>query len=275
MGKLLEKLRQVGQGGGGSFGFFGRSQSAAQPARPAAIVVRIAPTDAAAAEAAAKAGADMVLISEWKRGADISAVKAALESGGVLWGVEYSGGADDEVVKEAQQAGAGFLTLGERASVAPLYDKPDQFDRVITLTAPTTELDFLYFRMASALPARAGIVALPISVAKLPNLTVAEFTRLAPLAATVRFPVLVAVDETPSLQATRALIHLGFDGIVLAATGAEKIGKQVQALRADLETIPLDEAQDRDGVSLGGLMGNLGASATPERPEPDKEPEHE
>lgn len=275
MGKLIDKLRQVGQGGGGSFGFFGRGQSANAPARPAAVFVRLAASDVAAAEAAGKAGADAVIVTDWKPGIDIASIKAALESASVVWGVEYASGEDDEVAQAAQKAGAGFLVLGERAPAAHVYDKPEQFDRVVTLAAPSSELDILLYRMANVLPAQAGLLTLPTSVAELPSLPIAEFTRLALLAASIRFPLLVAVDAAPSLKAARALVRMGFDGIVLSGVGADKIGKQVQTLRADLEQIPLSEAQDHEGVSLGGLMGNLGAGVQPERKEPDKEPEHE
>src|SRR5579864_1655444 len=140
MGKLIDKLRQVGQGGGGSFGFSGRGQSANSPARPAAVFVRLAASDVAAAEAAGKAGADVVIVTDWKPDADIGSIKAALESASVVWGVEYVGGADDEDAQAAQKAGAGFLVLGEHAPATLAYDKPEQFDRVVTLTAPSTEL---------------------------------------------------------------------------------------------------------------------------------------
>lgn len=275
MGKLIDKLRQVGQGGGGSFGFFARGQSANAPARPAAVFVRIAASDVAAAEAAGKAGADVAIVTDWKPGADVSSIKAALESASVVWGVEYSGGADDDVAQAAQKTGAGFLILGERAPATHVYDKPEQFDRVVTLTAPSSELDILLYRMSNVLPAQAGLVTLPIGVSELSHVSIAEFTRISLLAASVRFPLLVAVDTAPDLKAARALVRLGFDGIVLSGLSADKIGKQVPALRADLEKIPLSEAQDTEGVSLGGLMGNLGTGVQPERREPDKEPEQE
>lgn len=275
MGKLIDKLRQVGQGGGGSFGFFGRGQSANSPARPAAVFVRLAVSDVAAAEAAGKADADAVIVTDWKPGVDIASIKAALESASVVWGVEYADGGDDEVAQAAQKAGAGFLVLGEHAPATHVYDKPEQFDRVVTLSAPSSELDILLYRMANVLPAQVGLLALPISAAELPSLTIAEFTRLSLLAASIRFPLLVAVDAAPNLKATRTLVRLGFDGIVLSGIGADTIGKQVQTLRADLEQIPLSEAQEHEGVSLGGLMGNLGAGVQPERKEPNKEPEQE
>ncbi len=277
MGKLIEKLRQVGQGSGGSFGFFGRGQAAGAPARPAAVLVTLEATHVAAAEAVAKAGVDAVIVSGWKPGADLTAIKTALESATTLWGVEYAGGADEDVAAAAQQAGAGFLLLGADAPAAPLYDQAEQFDRVVTLTAPHAEMDLLLYRMSSALPAQAALITLPVSMRDLPKQSIGDFTRLALLAASVRFPVLAAVDETPDLRASRALVRLGFDGIVLngASASPERIAQQAQSLRADLEKIPLSEGHEHEGVSLGGLIGAFGAPAQPERREPEKDPDHE
>lgn len=274
MGKLIEKLRQVGQGGGGSFGFFGRGQAAATPARPAAVLVTLTASNVAAAEAVAKAGADVVIIAGWKPGADVADIKTALESANTLWGVEYSGGADDDIATAAQQAGAGFLLLAAEAPAAPLYDQPDQFDRVVTLTTPSTEMDLLLYRMVNSLPAQAALITLPVGMRDLPKQSINDFMRLALLTASVRFPTLAMVDETPDLRASRALVRLGFDGIVLAGVGAspDQLAQQVQTLRADLEKIPLSEAEGHEGVSLGGLMGTLGA-AQPERREPEKAPD--
>jgi 2-methylisocitrate lyase-like PEP mutase family enzyme len=277
MGKLIDKLKQVGQGNGGSFGFFGRGQAPSSPARPAAVLVTLTVTDTAAAEAAAKAGADGIIIAGWKPSADVKAIKSTLESANVLWGVEYSGGAEEEVATAAQQAGAGFLLLGPEAQAAPLYDQPEQFDRVVTLSAPNSEMDLLLYRMANALPAQAALITLPVGMRDLPKQSVSDFARLALLSSSVRFPLLAVVDETPNLRAARTLVRLGFDGIVLTGVGAsaDQIAQQIQSLRADLEKIPLSEGQEREGVSLGGMISNLGAGVQPERREPEKDPDHE
>lgn len=277
MGKLIEKLKQVGQGSGGSFGFFGRGQTPSAPARPAAVLVTLAASDTAGAEAAAKAGADAVIIAGWKPNADVKAIKSALESANVLWGVEYSGPAEDDIAPAVQQAGAGFLLLGAEAPAAPLYDQSEQLDRVITLSAPNSEMDLLLYRMANALPAHAAMITLPVGMRDLPKQSVSDFARLALLSSSIRFPLLAVVDETPNLRAARTLVRLGFDGIVLTGVGAsaDQISQQVQSLRSDLEKIPLSEGQEHEGVSLGGLIGNLGAGVQPERREPEKEPDHE
>lgn len=277
MGKLIEKLRQVGQGSGGSFGFFGRGQAASTVARPAAVLVILTASSVASAEAVAKAGADAIIVTGWKPGSDLTAIKAAMESANVLWGVEYAGGSDDDVTGAAQKAGADFLLLGDEAPAAPLYDKPEQFDRAMTLSAPKNEMDLLLYRTANTLPAQVAFVGLPVGVHDLPNLPVSEFARLALLTAAVRFPLMAQVDEAPTLRASRILVRLGFGGIVLSGVGAsaDLIVQQVQTVRADLERIPMSEAQDHEGVSLGGLLGNLGTGVNPERREPEKDPDHE
>src|SRR5487761_1966553 len=277
MGKLIEKLQQVGQGSGGAFGFFARGQTASAPARPAAVLVTLTASRGAAAEAVAKAGADAVIFAGWKPGADLAALKAAMESASVLWGVEYAGGDDLDVVAAAQKAGAGFLLLGPEAPAVALYDQPEQFDRVVTLSAPRYELEMLAYRMTIALPAQVALVSLPVGMRDLPRQTISDYARLALLTSSVRFPVLVTVDETPDLRAIRTLVRLGFDGIVLSGVGMslEQLTQQVQRLRADLEKIPLSEAHGHEGGSLGGFLGNLGAGVQPERREPDKQPDHE
>ncbi|MGH2503726.1 MAG: hypothetical protein ACRDID_14550, partial [Ktedonobacterales bacterium] len=219
MGKLIEKLRQIGQGGGGSFGFFGRGQGSSAVARAAAVVVTLGAAEVAAAEAAAKAGVDAVIIAGWKPGADVSAIKTAMESASTLWGVEYAGGSEEDVTDAAQKAGAGFLLLGADAPAAALYEKVEGFDRVITLTTPESEMDLLHFRIANTLPAQAGLAPLPVGVADLPNLPLSQVTRLAMLTSTARLPLLAVVDDLPSLRAIRMLVRLGFDGVVIAGAG--------------------------------------------------------
>jgi hypothetical protein len=159
----------------------------------------------------------------------------------------------------------------------PLYDQVEQFDRVVTLSAPNSEMDLLLYRMTNALPAQAALITLPVGMRDLPKQRISDFARLALLSASVRFPLLAAVDETPSLRAARTLVRLGFDGIALSGVGASavQIAQQIESLRADLEKIPLSEGQEHEGVSLGGLVGNLGAAAQPERRDPEKEPDHE
>ncbi len=220
MGKLIEKLRQVGQGSGGSFGFFGRGQTASVPARPAATLLTLAASQVDAAEAAAKAGIDIVVIAGWKPGADISAIKTALESASTLWGVEYSGGADAEVAAAAQKAGANFLLLGPDAPASALYEQTEQFDRVVTLSAPASEMDLLLYRMANALPAQAAVIQMPVGMRDLPKQTIVEAARLALLTSSVRFPLLAMVDEAPGMAAALALVRLGVDGIMVSGVGA-------------------------------------------------------
>src|SRR5215831_9245898 len=122
MGKLVEKLHQVGQASGGGFGFAGRAASSSRKPRPAAVLITLSSADAAGAEAAAKAGVDGVLITGWTPGADIGRLKSALLAGGTLWGVEYGGPTGEGVLTAASEAGAAFVVLGPSAPAAVLFN---------------------------------------------------------------------------------------------------------------------------------------------------------
>ncbi len=272
MGKLIEKLQQIGQGPTGSLGFTPRRDNG-NTARPAAVLVTLRAVDTGAAEAVAKAGADAIIIAGWKPGANITAFKAAVESSRALWGVQYHGAGDDEPVKAAREAGAGFILLGEDAAVGALFDEPGQMqiDRVVTISAPKSEMDLLTLRVINSLPAQAALVALPAGVADLSALSVPAFAQMAIIAESLRFPLLATVNDAPDLRASRALIRLGVDGIVLSGIGveADTLASQVRTVRADLEKIP--PLSQREGINLSGLMGAMGAA--PSKPEPTPTPE--
>ncbi len=272
MGKLIEKLQQIGQGSSGSLGFTPRRDNGIK-ARPAAVLVTLRATDVGMAEAAAKAGVDAIIIAGWKPSANITTIKAAIESERTLWGVQYNGAGDDEPVKAASEAGAGFILLGEDAAVGALFDGAEQIDRIVTISAPQSEMDLLTLRVINALPAQAALVTLPAGVADLPALPVPAFAQLAVIAETLRFPLLASVDDAPDMRASRALVRLGVDGVVLSGVGVKEdmLVSQVRAVRADLEKIP--PRSQREGISLSGLMGVMGA--TPAKPEPAPTPEIE
>ena len=272
MGKLLEKLRQVGQGSSGSLGFMPRRDSGA-PARPAAVLVTLRAADTGAAEAAAKAGADGIIIAGWKPGANVSAIKAIAESSAAVWGVQYEGAGDDEPMKAARAAEAAFILLGEDAAAGALFDEAGQTDRVISISAPQSEMDLLTLRVLNTLPAQAALVTLPAGVSDLSALPVPAFARLAIMGEALRFPLLAMVNDAPDMSASRALIRLGMDGVVLSGVGVEEdhLASQVRAVRADLEKIP--PRSEREGINLTGLMGGLGAA--PGKPAPETEPDEE
>ena len=275
MGKLIEKFQQIRQGSSGSLGFMPRRDNGTA-ARPAAVLVTLSASEASVAEAVAKAGVDAVIISGWKPGANITTIKTALESGQALWGVRYSGAGGDEPVKAAREAGAAFILLGEDAAAGALFDESGQndrngqIDRIVTISAPQSEMDLVTLRVINALPAQAALVALPAGVADLSTLPVPAFAQLAIIAESLRFPLLATVNDVPDMRASRALVRLGVDGIVLAGVGieADTLASQVRAVRADLEKIP---ARSEEGVNLSGLMGAIGV--TPAKPEPAPTPE--
>lgn len=272
MGKLIEKLQQIGQGSSGSLGFAPRRDGGSTP-RQAATLVTLRASDVAAAEAAAKAGVDGVIVAGWKPGANISTLSAALSASHTLWGVEYGGAGEDEPAKAAREAGAGFILLGDSAAVGALFDEANQFDRVVTIAAPTSELDYLTLRMTNALPAQVALVTLPTGVADLAGLSVAAFARLAAVAESLRFPLLAAVNDVPDLRACTALVRLGVDAIVLGGVGVEAsaLADQVRAIRADMEKVP--PRTQREGVSLGSMMSGAGGGLAPRRREPEPEPD--
>lgn len=270
MGKLIEKLQQIGQGATGSLGFMPRRENGSH-ARPAAVLVTLRAADATVAEAVAKAGVDAVIIAGWKPGANITTIKSAIESSQALWGVQYNGAGDDEPVKAAREAGASFILLGEDAAVGALFDETGQIDRIVSISAPQSEMDLLTLRVINALPAQAALVALPAGVADLSALPVPAFAQLAIIADSLRFPLFATVNDAPDLRASRALIRLGVNGIVLSGVGVEAsaLASQIRAVRADLEKIP--PLSQREGINLGGLMGMMGAG--PGKPEPAPTPE--
>ena len=269
MGKLIEKLQQVGRGSSNSMGFMPRRDNGSA-ARPAAILVTLRAPDTGAAEAITKAGADAVIIAGWKPGANINAIKAIVESSAAIWGVQYNGAGDDEPVKAAREAGAGFILLGEDAAAGALFDEAGQIDRIITISTPKSEMDLLTLRILNALPTQAALIALPAGAADLASLPVPAFALLAVIAESLRFPLLATVNDAPDMRASRAMVRLGIEGIVLPGVGVEAdvLASQVRSMRADLEKIP--PRSQREGINLTGLMG-----AAPGQPEPTRAPEIE
>ena len=280
MGKLIEKLQQVGQSGGGGLGFFGRSRETERKARPAAVLVALGVGDATAAEAAAKQGADAIIVTGWKpQGSSLSDIKHALTGSSAALGVELATGASgDDILKTAKEAGASFAVLPSSAPARILYEEVEQFDRVVTLNLPTDDMSLLLLRTQSLLPGQAALVRLDMPSPALANLTIADYARLRMVAESLRFPLLAVVKDVPDQAATSMLARLGVDGIVLSGAGATAttMGAQVQGVREALEATPIRD-KGESSVSVGGLMATAGTSLTPTRPEPERDPnpEHE
>ncbi|HUY78787.1 MAG TPA: hypothetical protein VMV29_18590 [Ktedonobacterales bacterium] len=278
MGKLIDKLQQVGKGGESGMGFARRASG--QAPRPAAVLVALRATDAAVAEAAAKNGADAVIITGWTPKTDVAPITKALASGGAatLWGVEVGELDADasETLKAARTAGASFAIVPATAPAAILFDEVEQFDRVVTLAQPDDQMALLLLRAANALPVQAAFVRLDLSSAALARLSVTDFTRLKLIAESLRFPLLVALpaNEAPDATATNVLVRLGVDGVTLQGTeaSAESVGAQVKAVREQLEKTPAPKDSGDGPISVGGLMGMGGLrQATRPAPEPDEE----
>jgi hypothetical protein len=280
MGKLVEKLHQVGQSSGSRLGFMGRADTAASKPRPAAVLVALNAGDSAAADSIVKVGVDAVLIKGWVPSADISQVKAVLESSHTVWGVEFTGSSSvaEGALKAAAEAGAGFVLVGPSAPAAVLFDEDRQLDLVVSVDAPKDDLGLLLLRAENLLQAQAALVQLPQSPALLGKLTISDFARLRLVFESLRFPALVMLNEMPEAETVKALVNLGADGIMLAGTMSKSeavLGKQVQTLLETLQALPVHESR-RSSVAIGGFMSGSGESLLPRRPgRPSPEPDEE
>lgn len=275
MGKLVEKLQQVGQASGGGFGFL-RTRGPERAPRPAAVFVSLGVKDVAGAEAAVKNGVDGILVSGWKPGADLSGIKGAVASNGAVWGVEYSGEgkAAGDALKSLQDAGADFAIIAGEAPAGLLFEELEQFDLGVATEVPKDDLGLVLQRAENLLPVRVALVQTRLTNGDLERLTVNEFARLRLVCEALRFPTLMTVDDAPEGSSVRLLVRMGVNGIVLAGTGVsgETLGAQVKALREALEKIPMrDEDHERGSVAIGGLMEASGKSLQKPAPEPEKE----
>src|SRR5215469_4563988 len=265
MGKLVEKLHQVGQATGNRFGFMGRADTNGHPPRPAALLVALGAGDTATAEASIKAGADGILITDWSPNSDIGRMKASLP-GDTLWGVEYAGAsvAPEGVQKAAAEAGAGFLLIGPSAPAAVLFDEDQRLDLLVVVEIPRDDPARLLLRAENLLPAHAALIQLPSSSSALSKMTVNEFARLRWVFETLRFPSLVRLSEAVQAETVKALVHLGAEGIIISgATGkSEAVAKQVQMIGETLQTLPVGESR-RSSVAIGGFMSGAGESLVP------------
>lgn len=282
MGKLLEKLQQISQGSNGAVGFLGlaRQQGQARAPRPAAVFVSVDARNVAAGEAALKQGADGVIVTGWKSGANVGAIKAAAEAGGGIFGVEYGSELYEEgVLKQAKEAGASFALVQGKSSAHVLVEEVEGFDIVVAVDVPKDDLGLVLMRAENMVPAQAALLRAELSPSGIAKMTVADFARLRLASEALRFPVLLTLAGAPDDAFVRTLARLGVSGLVLPAEGVsvEKLGSQVKALREQLEKTPI-RAEDRSPVAIGGLMDAGGASITPQRPsrrEPEPEPDEE
>ena len=271
MGKLVDKLQQVSQGGGSGFGFMARASE--RKPRPAAVLVTLGATDAGGAEAAAKQGVDAVIVTNWTPSTNVSAISKALAGPAIPWGVEIASGSEGEnVLKAAHDAGASFVVLAANAPARVLYEEVEQVDRVVTLDLPQSDMDILLLRSQSLLPAQVALVRLTQNAGTLANLSLGEYVKLRMVAESLRFPLLAIVRDTPDAQATTMLARLGIDGIVLSGAGvaAETLGAQVKAVREQLEKTPMRD-KGETSVSLNGMLAGSAVAAPHREPEPEHE----
>lgn len=271
MGKLLDKLRQVSQVTGTGMGFLGARTPARKP-RPAAVIVTLSTADIAAAEAVAKAGVDVVIVTDWRPGADLTQFKAALSAGenSPVWGIELNtpAVASEAALEEAHNAGAAFVVMDQRtpASALVAVQRLDGLETVITVEPPSDDLGLLLVRAENLLPAVGALLRAQLSPADLNTLDVGGFTRLRLLNESLRFPVLAPVTQAPDEAQTRLLVRIGVHGIVVPGVNAAgaALAEQVRTLREQLERTPAND-DDRPGVAIGGLMEAHTPTLEPER----------
>lgn len=276
MATLLDKLRQVNQVAGNGMGFLGARTPTHKP-RPAAVIVTLNTADIAAAEAIAKAGADVVILTDWRPGAELTQLKAALEAGdsGLVWGIELSAPAttSPEALEAAHAVGAAFVVMSQQTPASALVAarQIDGLETVIAIDPPADDLSLLLVRAENLLPAVAALLRAQLSPADLNTMDIGGFTRLRLLNESLRFPMLVTVTQPPDEAQTRLLARLGVRGIVLPGTktAGAALAEQVRTLREHLEQAPAHD-DDRASVAIGGLMASHTPTLEPgpERPQP-------
>ncbi len=278
MGKLTDKLEQVGQSSGTGFGFFGRSRAAEQKSRPAAVLVSLRASDTAVAESAAKNGVDAVIVSNWKPDANVSALVGTLSASNTLWGVDVAGESGSYgLLKRAQEAGASFAILDASASAHLLFEQLDHFDLVIALDLPKDDMGLMMLRSQNLLPVQTGLTSLALGKNQIGSLSVAEYLRLKLAVETLRFPLLTTLGDVPDEKTLPILVRIGFAGLILQGEGAsaDALGQQVKALREELENTSVRREEGSTAALLGGLVSTQGSSLQPERREPEREPDQE
>lgn len=282
MGKLVEKLQQIGQSSGSGLGFT-NSRTPTRKGRPAGVFVNVRATDSAIAQAAVQQGVDGLIVSGWEPGTDVSAIKEAIGTTSVIWGVESAAEQVDGAtfLKAIVEAGAGFAIFGRSASASVFVADVEKLDRVLTVDPPQDDMSLLLLRNQNVLAAQAVVLPLQLTRQQIAKLTVGEYTRLRVILESLRFPTLVTLKEAPEASSVATLVRLGADGFILPGEGASAavIGEQVKALREELEKTPT-RREESSTVLLGGMATAGGSGLTPptrrdpER-EPAPEPEHE
>lgn len=282
MGRLVEKLHEVGQGSGAGLGFFAPARAAERKARPMGVLLIGGAGDVAALRAGVEAGADGVVLAGWTPGGSSFAELTRALGKDTVWGVEPGRDLTPDTLKAAAEAGASFAVLGTDVPAAALFGELEKFDLVATIEAPTDELGLLGLRAVNLLPVQAALVETRLSAGSLDRLSVADYLRLRTVVESVRFPSLLTVDGAVGEAEAKTLVQLGADAVVLSAASAgAALGQQVRALVAALEATPAPKRAE-GGALLAGMLGFAGhqpslpqPSPRPGKPAPEPEPEKE
>ena len=287
MGKLLETLQRVSKGSGGGIGFLGRSRTQTKP-RAAGILVALSQPEAGLVEAVAKAGVDGVLFSAQrgksgsKVGTSVEAYRQAAEplhAANLPWGLDLTevvAALEPDALKTIREGGADCVAFPLSAPARLLQERPEGLDRIITLGNLRDDPMLLLARSVNLLSVQVAQFDFDLTSERLRELTIEELLRYRMLRETLRFPTLFSVSGDLSGEDLRTLVKLGASGLVLQPerdVTAAALGKQLVALREELERVPLNDDED-DVPSLSQLPGTSGKTGEPPKTQSDPSHQH-
>jgi len=245
MGKLIDTLHRAGKSTTPSIGFVGRSQSAAKT-KAAAIVVEVDASEQAIQDAV-KAGADVLILPP-------HATYTAAEASGVAWGVKVT---DAETITHADlkalhEKGANFVILPQTTPMRAINESVDHLERVLQVSPPTDDPLLVQFRTLNLIDIDVAVLDLRLTPKDLATLTIESFAKLRVLSETLRFPVIVTVQDIPTAEDVHTLVKLGAQGIWLTNATTPAIAQ----LRESLENVPREKDGAANVTGLGGTGAN-------------------
>ena len=258
MSKLLDMFSRVRRAQSSSgIGFVGKSKAGTKP-RVAALVVEFTDIDAAAAEAALKAGADGLLFAwDGKETSELEMLKQAIDAAKtgdeqVVCGLHITGGWDTlerDNLEQLKEAGVHYIVLPLHAPAHLLALKVKDLDLVVSV--PMREGD-MYPTFIRNLTAFDTITAVRLDfwlAGEVGTMSIEDMLHYRAVREAARFPALLNVrgdmDEADALT----LVTLGVQAIILTVSDmGAKTRKQVDALRELLAKVHQEE---KDAAALG------------------------
>jgi hypothetical protein len=190
MTKLIDTLQRPGKAGGPSIGFAGKSST---KTKAAAIIVKVAASESAI-EGAVAAGADVIVLDASESG---DAARAAQ----VTWGYDLRGKdsltVDD--LKSLKDRGADFVLLPQSVLARALSEPVEQLERVLLVAPPPVEDPMMFaIRALNMLDIEATVLDLKVTAKELAEMTLEHFAKIRLMCETLRFPVIVTVQDLPA-----------------------------------------------------------------------------